>query len=567
MRTYQLTTEANGRSRVVVPYRAAALLAESMYNKSSAFTLEERRLFGLEGLLPSVVSPMAIQAQRVYENIVRKSEPLERYVGLAALQDRNEYLYYRVLLDHLEEFLPIVYTPTVGQASKEFSHIFRRGRGIWITPDHRGRIREVLENAPFDGVRLVVATDNQAILGIGDQGAGGMVIPIGKLAIYCAAAGIHPAETLPISLDVGTNNEDLLGDDLYLGWRRPRLTGEPYFELVDEFVAALRDLFPGALLQWEDFQKSNAFELLDRYRNRILSFNDDIQGTGATALAGLLAATRISGLPLSEQRVVIVGGGAAGMGIAHQLRIALSAAGVGGENLSHAVAVLDSRGLIVDDRERLDAYKRRFAWPAALAQRTGLEGNRALADVVGRLRPTALIGTSGQAGLFSEEIVSDMAGHTDRPVIFPFSNPTALAEARPEDLYRWTDGRSLVATGSPFTPVTWEGREHRIGQGNNAFVFPGVGLGALVAGAESITDEMFTAAATALADSVTEDDLEHGQLYPAIGRLREVTQRIAVAVAAQVPVEGARAGGTPDDLNREVADAMWSPEYPDLDAG
>ncbi len=547
---------------MAVPHRGADLLAEPMYNKSSAFSLEERATFGLEGLLPSVVSTMALQAQRVYGNIVRKTEPLEQYIGLAALQDRNEHLFYRVLLDHLEEFLPIVYTPTVGEASKEFSHIFRRGRGIWITPDHRGRIRQVLENAPFEQIRLVVATDNQAILGIGDQGAGGMVIPIGKLAIYCAAAGIHPAETLPVSLDVGTNNQDLLDDDLYLGWRRPRLTGEPYFELVEEFVAALRDLFPGALLQWEDFQKANAFELLERYRDRILSFNDDIQGTGATALAGLLAAGRVSGVPLAEQRIVIVGGGAAGMGIAHQLRIALAAEGVEGDDLTRAVSVLDSRGLIVDDREHLDEYKRRFAWPSALAREAGLGGERDFATVVSRVRPTVLIGTSGQKDLFAEEIVREMAAHVERPAILPFSNPTALAEARPEDLYRWTEGRALVATGSPFAPVDWQGRPHRIGQGNNAFIFPGVGLGALVAEAGSISDAMFTAAARALAGSVTEDDLEHGQLYPSIGNLREVTRRIAVAVVEEV--EAGDVEVATQNAAEKTEKAMWYPEYPEL---
>ena len=564
MRRYDLRPRAEGRSLLAVPYRGADLLGQAMYNKSSAFDAEERAVFGLDGLLPEVISTMDQQARRVYGNIVRKSDPLEQYIGLMALQDRNEHLFYRVLLDHLQEFLPVVYTPTVGQASKEFSHIFRRGRGIWITPAHRGRMAEVLRNSPFAEVRLLVVTDNQAILGIGDQGAGGMVIPIGKLSIYSAAAGIHPAQTLPVSLDVGTDNEELLADNLYLGWRQPRLRGEAYFGLIDEFVSAVGEVFPRALIQWEDFQKSNAFELLELYRSRTVSFNDDIQGTGATALAGLLAACRVSGESLSEQRVVIVGGGAAGIGIATQLRSALGEAGLKGEALIGALAVLDSRGLLVDDREGLDAYKRPLAWPAALAASRGLGEERSLAAVVHALRPTVVIGSSGQAGLFSQELVREMALHVERPVIFPFSNPTALAEALPRDLFEWTDGRALVASGSPFEPVTFGDREIHVGQGNNAFVFPGIGLGALVAEAREISDTAFSAAARALADSVTADELERGLLYPSVGRLREVTVNVASAVVEQVGAEGLGLAVPPDEVRRRVEAAMWQPEYPQL---
>ena len=547
-----------------VPVRGARLLEHPMYNKSSAFTVEERRAFGLDGLLPAAVSSMETQARRVYENVTRSADPLDRYIALQALQDRNEHLYYRLLTDHLEEFLPVVYTPTVGRASKEYSHIFRRGRGLWITPAHRGRVAEVLDNAPFGGVKLIVATDNQAILGIGDQGAGGMAIPIGKLAIYTAAAGIHPAETLPVSLDVGTGNRELLDDDLYLGWREPRLTGEAYRELMAEFVEAVADRFPGALLQWEDFQKANAFELLAAHRERVLSFNDDIQGTGAVALAGLLVAGRVSSVGLADQRVAIVGGGAAGVGIARQLRCALQAAGLEGDDLARSVAVLDSRGLIVDDRERLDPYKAEQAWPAALAADAGLGEERGLAAVVAALRPTALIGTSGQPGLFDEELVREMARHVERPAIFPFSNPTSHSEARPADLLEWTGGRALVAAGSPFAPVRHAGRAFQIGQGNNAFIFPGVGLGALVAGAASISDAAFTAAAEALAAAVTDDELAGGLLFPAIGRLREVTGEVAVAVARRALAELQGGGRGPASLPQAVADALWSPEYPEL---
>ncbi len=565
MESYKRSVRSDGRWQVEVPVRGARLLGHPMYNKSSAFTEDERRAFGLDGLLPATVSTMETQARRVYGNLARKTDPLEQYIGLQALQDRNEHLYYRLLLDHLEEFLPVVYTPTVGRASKEYSQIFRRGRGLWITPGHRGRIARVLDNAPFDCVRLIVATDNQAILGIGDQGAGGMAIPIGKLAIYSAAAGIHPAETLPISLDVGTGNQDLLDDPLYLGWREPRLTGAAYQELMDEFVEAVADRFPDALLQWEDFQKANAFELLARHRRRILSFNDDIQGTGAVALAGLLAAGRVSGLGLDEQRVAIVGGGAAGVGIARQLRAAFAAAGLDGDDLARSVAVLDSRGLITDDRERLDPYKAEQAWPAVLARANGLGESRDLATLVAALHPTALIGTSGQPGLFDEELVREMARHVERPVIFPFSNPTDHSEARPEDLLAWTGGRAQVATGSPFPPVRSGDRTIQIGQGNNAFIFPGIGLGALVTGAGWISDAAFTAAAEALAAAISEEELASGLLMPAIPRLREVTREVAIAVARQAAAEGQ--GSSDSDPADRVAPAMWSPDYPELVPG
>ncbi len=564
MHEFRLGKTADGRGRLEVPYRGFDLVLHPMYNKSSAFTAEERVAFGLEGLLPMVVSTMAQQAERAYGHIQRKTEPLEKYIGMAALQDRNEHLFFRVLLDHLDELLPIVYTPTVGQASKRYSHIFRRGRGLWITPIHRGRIASVLRNSPYAGVRLIVATDNEAILGIGDQGAGGMVIPIGKLAIYSAAAGIHPATTLPVSLDVGTDNEELLGDPLYLGWREQRLRGEDYDSLIEEFVEAVREVFPDALLQWEDFRKENAFELLERYRDRLPSFNDDIQGTGATALAGFRAADRISGARFADHRVAIVGGGAAGKGIALQLADALRAAGVSKDEVLGRIAVLDSGGLITAERPRLDHYKRELAWPTELMRAAGLGDDLGLAAVVEALRPTALIGTSGQPGIFNESIVRAMAEGVERPIVFPFSNPTDQAEATPEDLLRWTDGKALVATGSPFPAVEHGGRTISIGQGNNALIFPGVGLGALVAEAREVTDRMFSKAARALAESVTEDELSRERLYPSIARLREVTRHVAEAVVRQAGEEGVGREIEDGAIAGEVERAMWTPEYPEL---
>jgi malic enzyme len=532
-----------------------------MYNRSTAFTREERRELGLEGLLPDVVSTIEQQARRAYGNIVRKTDPLERYIGLAALQDRNEHLFYRVLLDHLEKFLPIVYTPTVGLACQQYSRIFRRARGLWITPEHKGRMTEVLANAPYEDVRLIVVTDNERILGLGDQGAGGMGIPIGKLALYCAVAGIHPSQTLPISLDVGTDNKTLLEDDLYIGWRQPRLRGEAYDATVEEFVRAVRQRFPRALLQWEDFKQWNAFRLLDRYRKELPSLNDDIQGTAAVALAGIYAAGRASGTKLADQRVVIAGAGAAGVGIARLFRGALERQGASGETLARAVALLDSKGLLVDAS---DEYRRDLAWPAALASTHGLRAGSPLLDVVRASRPTILVGVSGVAGLFGETVVREMAAHVDRPVVLPLSNPTSSSEARPADVVAWTGGRGLVATGSPFDPVEIGGRKVRIGQGNNVFVFPGVGLGVLVAEAREVTDGLFAAAADALAREVSEEDLRAGSLYPSVSQLRRITGLVAAAVVREA-VRSGIARVAPPEPGEAVAAAMWEPRYPTLD--
>jgi malic enzyme len=535
-----------------------------MFTKGTAFTREERLALGLEGLLPHAVSTMEQQSQRVYANIARKKDPLEKYIGLAALQDRNEYLFYRVLIDHIEEFLPIVYTPTVGQACQEFSHIFRRARGIWITPEHRGHIKDVLGNAPFDDIRLIVVTDNERILGLGDQGAGGMGIPIGKLALYTAAAGIPPWQTLPISLDVGTDNQGLLQDELYLGWRAPRLRGAEYDSLIDEFVHAVISRFPKAILQWEDFKKVTAFTLLDRYRKVLTSFNDDIQGTAAVGAAGMVAGARATGTPLRDQRIVILGAGAAGIGIARLLRDTLRRAGLEGEALTTAVANLDTHGFLVDDMPIQDVHKRAFAWPAVLAEKHGLGAGqrRDLFAVVRALKPTMLIGTSGEPGVFTEDIIREMARHTARPLVFPMSNPTSKTEALPEDILRWTDGRALVATGSPFAPVTYQGQTHVIGQGNNAFVFPGMGLGLMVSEAREVTDGLFAAAARRLAEEVHPEDLQAGSLFPSTSQIRRVTKAVAEAVVRAAQEEGlANRALAEADIPRAVAEAMWDPAY------
>jgi malic enzyme len=550
--------------RLAVPDRGARLLRQPMYTKGTAFTAEERVALGLEGLLPHAVSTLDQQQRRVYANIARKQDALEKYIGLAALQDRNEVLFYRLVVDHIEEFLPIVYTPTVGLACQEFSHIFRRARGLWITPEHRGRIEQVLCNAPFADVRLIVVTDNERILGLGDQGAGGMGIPIGKLALYTAAAGIPPWQTLPISLDVGTDNRALLQDDLYLGWRFPRLRGSDYDSLVEEFVQAVKACFPRALLQWEDFKKGNAFKLLDRYRKRIPSFNDDIQGTAAVAVAALLAGSRATGIPLKNQRAVILGAGAAGIGIARLIRETLRSAGVEGDALTLATVNLDTNGLLADDQAIVDAYKREYACPAALARSLGLQPGRPrdLLAVVRAVRPTLLVGTSGVPHTFTEEVVREMARHVDRPLILPMSNPTSKCEARPADVIAWTNGRGFVATGSPFEPVSHADRTYRIGQGNNAFVFPGVGLGALVSEAREVTDGMFAAAARALAAAVSAEDLQAGSLFPPIRQVRAVTARVAEAVVREARDSGIGRRIEDSEIEATISAAMWTPAYP-----
>jgi malate dehydrogenase (oxaloacetate-decarboxylating) len=567
MERYGLTSDAEGRPRLECPYRGTRLLQHPLYAKGTAFSEEERFAFGLEGLLPHHTSSIEEQEKRAYENIARKTDALEKYVGLAALQDRNERLFYRVLVNHLEEFLPIAYTPTVGRACQQWSHIFRRSRGLWITPGHRGRIREVLGNAPFDDVRLIVVTDNERILGLGDQGAGGMGIPVGKLALYTAGAGIPPWQTLPISLDVGTDNVALLEDPLYLGWRARRMRGAEYDALVDEFVLAVKARFPRALLQWEDFKKANAFRLLDRHRASLPSFNDDIQGTAAVAVAGILAGVRATGVPLAEQRIVLLGAGAAGIGIARLLRRTLEGAGLSGDALAHATANLDTKGLVVDDLPIGDEHKRAFAWPAALAASLGLgpKKPRDLLAVVRAVKPTALVGTSGEPGMFTEEIVREMAQHVERPLVFPLSNPTSQSEAIPEDVLRWTGGRALVATGSPFEPVVHGGRTLRIGQANNVFVFPGVGLGAIVSGARTVTDDMFAAAAAALASAVSAEDLAEGSLFPRVRRLRAVTAAVAQAVLREAIRTGIATTEVADPAGA-VAAAMWEPAYVPMSA-
>ena len=544
---------AAGRS-TRIGLRSSALLGARLLTKDLAFPRSEREAFGLTGLLPDRVLTIDEQVDLELEHLRVKSDPLEQYTGLAALQDRNATLYYRLLAQHAAEFLPIVYTPTVGRACQEFSHIIRRTRGLWITPEDVDRIPELLRHSPYDDVRLIVVTDNERILGLGDQGAGGMAIPIGKLALYTAASGIHPALTLPVSLDVGTDNPFLLADPLYLGHREPRLRGAAYDALIEAFVEGVAETWPGCVIQWEDFKQSNALRILGRYRDRICSFNDDIQGTAAVVLGGILASTRLLGERLTDQRIVIVGAGAAGIGIARLLRMAMLADGATDEGVLAAIAVVDSRGLVHAGRSDLDADKREVARPATNVDLDLLSTIRAL-------RPTVLIGATGKPGTFDEPLIAALAAGADRPIVMPLSNPTSSSEALPADVLAWSGGRALVATGSPFAPVELEGRRHEIGQANNVFVFPGLGLGAIVSEARTIPDELFLVAARTLADQVSAERLANGALYPPVDALRPVTRAVALAVAETAVAAGL--AGIPDgtDLDAEIDAAMWWPDY------
>ena len=566
MEEFKLTRSPAG-DRLQVNRSGPDLLRFPLYNKGLGFTPEERRRFGIEGLLPAEFNTIEKQAERTYASICFNPDPVGRHIDLSMLLNRNEVLFYKVLSMHLEELMPIVYTPTVGQASHFFSHVYRRARGVFISPEHKGRVEEVLRSsAPFTDVRLMVVTDNEAILGIGDQGVGGMAISIGKLALYTAGAGIHPAQTLPISLDVGTDNEELLDDPLYVGYRHKRLRGAAYVELVDEFVAAAKSVFPRVMIQWEDFRKDNALDILGRHRGSLPSFNDDIQGTGAVTVAAIYAACRISGTAFRDHRFIIYGAGAAGSGIAKRLRDHLRDEGLAESAVKRAVLSMDSAGVISDARGRMEAYKEKLAWPEALVAELGLSAGelRDLPSVVRASRATALIGTSGQAGSFDEDVVRAVASNTDEPIILPMSNPTTISEAVPQDVMDWTDGKALVATGSPFDAVEVGGRQQRIGQANNVFIFPGLGLGTIVSGAGEVTDNMIGAAATALAESLTLGDLDHRSLMPKVSHLWDASGEVGLAVARQAIEDGVATIEDDGCLEQTLEAYRWKPAYSEI---
>lgn len=548
------------------PARGEAILRDPLHNRDAAFTYAERRALGLEGLLPPAVLTLEQQVEMELKKILAKSDPLEEYIGLIALLDRNETLFYRLLVEHMDRLTPIIYTPTVGLACQRFSHIMRRPRGLFICPDDRGRIADRLRNFAQQDIRLIVVTDNERILGLGDQGAGGMGISIGKLLLYSAGAGIHPRHCLPISLDVGTDNSELLDDPFYCGYRARRLRGAEYDSLVEEFVRAVKSVFPRALLQWEDFKKGNAFRLLERYRDRITSFNDDIQGTAAVTLAGILSALRITGQPLAKQRLLMVGAGAAGVGIGRLVRSAFLAEGLSEAEARERIIFGDSEGLVCEGRANLDAHKREFALPRAKLAEFGLVKPlpKTLEKIVQVIRPTVLIGTTGTPGDFTPGVIRAMAASCERPIIFPLSNPTSKAECTPGEALQHSDGRALVATGSPFEPVHYGGKVYAIGQCNNCFVFPGIGLGVILSEASRVSDSLFLAAARALAEYAATHSAP-GSLFPSLKELRAVSRLVAFKVAQMAREEGV--GRTLDDtsIQAELEAHIWVPEYPELD--
>lgn len=539
-----------------LPSNPSEWLHDPVFNKGTAFTDAERDTLGLRGLLPPHVQTMTEQVQRVMKNFYSKSSDLERYIQIVGLQDRNETLFYRVVMDHLEEMMPIIYTPTVGKACEQYGHIFRRSRGLFVSLNDRGQIETVLRNWPTRDVKVIVVTDGERILGLGDLGASGMGIPVGKLSLYTACAGIHPTQCLPITIDVGTNNETFLNDPLYIGLREKRLRGDAYDSFIEEFIQAVQKVFPRVLVQFEDFGNSNAFRLLERYRDKICTFNDDIQGTGSVALAGILSALHLTaGKRMRDHRVLILGAGEAGMGIADNIVSILQEEGCTLEEARKHIWFVDSKGLIVKGREALVAHKLHYAHEHAPCSD--------LLTAVKSIKPTMLVGVSGQAQSFTEEIVKTVAGFNDRPVIFALSNPTSKAECTAEQAYTWTEGRAIFASGSPFAPVTLNGKTHVPGQGNNAYIFPGVGLGVVATGARRVTDAMFIKAARTLASLLRKEELAEGRIYPSLKRIHEVSLAIAVSVAEEVYVSKLTDQPRPANLIEFIRKQMFKPEYPD----
>lgn len=552
-----------GEEYYEVYLRGRQLLNDPHLNKGSAFTREERLSLELDGLLRSGVSSMEAQLDRSLESFRRKPDDMERYIFLIGLQDRSEPLFYRLLTENLEEMVPIVYTPTVGQACLQMSHIQRRFRGLYITPDNIANIDQIFQSVSLPQVNLIVVTDGERILGLGDLGSDGMGIPVGKVSLYVAAGGVHPAVCLPISLDVGTNNPRLLEDPLYLGYRHPRLRGAEYEEIVEKFVLGVKRNFPDALLQWEDFAKHTAFDNLARYRERILSFNDDIQGTGATALSALMTAMRIKRSRFQDERFVIVGMGQAGTGICMNIRAMLKEEGLSDEEARRRIFAVDMQGLLLEDDPKLEGPQKPLAQRRAWVEGWKLDdpSRIGLGDVVRNAKPTVLIGVTAQPGLFSDAILAETARHTERPIVMALSNPTHKCECSPEAVWKATDGKGLVATGSPFPPMAWGGRTLQASQCNNMYVFPGVGLGALVSHASRVTDEMFLAASRAISEMVTPEQEAMGLLLPEMRDIRRVSAAVAVAVGKEARDAGLGRLLDDDQLEETVRKAQWVPRY------
>ncbi|MEO8400251.1 MAG: NAD-dependent malic enzyme [Gammaproteobacteria bacterium] len=560
---YEYARDADSKPYLKVRLTDYELLMNPILNKGMAFTAREREEFHLWGILPPSQIDLQMQLKRSYEALKSKPSDVEKYIYLRDLQDSNETVFYALLCKHIEELMPIVYTPVVGLGCQRFSHIYRRSRGVFISYPNRTHIDNILSNTRFNNVKVIVVSDGERILGLGDQGAGGMGIPIGKLALYTACAGIHPSFTLPVLLDTGTNNPDLQKDPLYVGWPKERVRGKEYEDFIELFITAVKKRFPHVLLQWEDFAQLNANPLLDRYRDQLCTFNDDIQGTAAIAAGTLFAAINVTGERVRDQRIAVLGGGSAGCGISALIKQAMINDGLSEAEARRRFYLVDRNGLLLDDDKDLQAFQKPFAqsraalsgWKLANSNHIGLE------DVVRNVHPTLLIGVSGQCGVFTENIIREMAKHVRRPIIFPLSNPTSRCEALPSDLMKWTEERAIIGTGSPFGEIERAGKPFRVDQTNNCYIFPGMGLGLIAVKAKTITDKMFMVAAQALADCSPTRLNPEANLLPPLSNIREVSLKVAVAVAKEAITSGHTNFVPPGDLESYLQNYMWKPEY------
>ncbi|GLR76026.1 NAD-dependent malic enzyme [Aliivibrio sifiae] len=552
----------NNKRPLYIPYAGPALLSTPLLNKGSAFSTTERKYFNLEGLLPEAIESIEEQTGRAYKQYQSFENDMDKHIYLRNIQDTNETLFYRLVQNHISEMMPIIYTPTVGAACENFSNIYRRGRGLFISYENKNRIDDLLNNAANQNVKVIVVTDGERILGLGDQGIGGMGIPIGKLALYTACGGISPAHTLPIVLDVGTNNPQRLADPMYMGWRHPRITGDEYKDFVEDFIQAVQRRWPQALVQFEDFAQKNAMPLLERYKNRICCFNDDIQGTAAVTVGSLLAACKAAGSSLAQQRVTFLGAGSAGCGIAEAIIAQMVSEGISDAQARSQVYMVDRWGLLQEGMPNLLDFQQRLVQKAENTKEwVSEEPNYSLVDVMRNAKPTVLIGVSGAPGLFSKEVIQEMHKHCERPIVFPLSNPTSRVEATPNDIIRWTDGQALVATGSPFDPVTHNGQTYPIAQCNNSFIFPGIGLGVLAIKATRVSDAMLQESSRALSECSPLAINGSGALLPPLEEIHTVSKKIAFAVAKKAIEQGYALEITDEALHQKIEQYFWKPVY------
>lgn len=557
-----MTSGNPNKHSLYIPYAGYTLLELPLLNKGSAFTQEERSNFNLHGLLPHIIETIEEQSQRSYQQFCAFNDDINKHIYLRNIQDTNETLFYHLIENHLEEMMPVIYTPTVGEACQRFSDIYRRHRGIFISYPDRDFIEDILQNVNKNNVKVIVITDGERILGLGDQGIGGMGIPIGKLSLYTACGGISPAYTLPITIDVGTNNQQLLNDPIYMGWRQPRISGDEYYDFVDDVITAIKRRWPKALIQFEDFAQKNAMPLLEKYRDKICCFNDDIQGTAAVSVGSLLAASKAAGKQLKDQVVTFLGAGSAGCGIAEQIILQMVAEGLTDTEARARVFMVDRFGLITENQPNLLDFQRKLAQKAEVVEQwANIDEVISLLDVVQNAKPTVLIGVSGQPGLFTEQIIKTMAQHCERPIVMPLSNPTSRVEAVPADIVQWTEGRALIATGSPFAPVNYHGKLYHIAQCNNSYIFPGIGLGVVASGATRITENMLMASSRALADCSPLLQDPQADLLPSLGEIQSVSKVIAFDVAKAAIQDGVAVMINDELLKQKIEESFWHPEY------